>query len=487
MEDNRDEHKELRETILILLKTTEELKSVVAPLGQGQEHVLQVLKEHGEAILSLMDKLIGTQKEHKETLKSLELMRTHISNLEENIEGNKNLMAILEKHLKRLEFKQLSQVLGKINKEEPISDEDIELVEEILSSHPESETLLSIKAKVLSRRGRNKEAIELLSEAISRHPESARLWYEKGLLLTDFDERLECYDKSLDLLKNEQSIPRHLVFYSRAALFANAQRFEEAFESSSKSVEMNPECPVGWVQKGMILNDLNRNPEALGCFAKALELDENSKEAWFEKGVALAALGPNYETEALECFDEAIRLDSKWGIAYFNKGKMLILKDQYDKALQAFDEGLKYDDKDACGWCDRGVTLNRLGRNQEALESFRKALELDPPKDCCMIFADMAIVFHALGNYEEGVKFARKAVEVDPNDARWLSILASNLLALQKDGEALEVFEKALKMRKSDEEIYWDDLAELYQRIGRDKDAEEARKKFELSEKAEKA
>lgn len=527
MVNNEKERKELMEAIRFVLLSTEEFKASLSPLVRDQKDVFKILKSHEEAINNLMDKLIGSKEEHEERLKTLELAKTSVSELKEEKEVHESLHDLLEKRLKRIEFKPISGIVKKIGRNKVVVS-DLEVVESVLSLHPDDLYLFGVKSRVLAELDRKQESVKLMEETISNNPKNSWLWYTKGLILEEFDEKMRCFAKSLELLGDDQHIAQHQVLFSRAHLFAINERFEEALQSSTRSVEANPHCENGWCQKGAILAELGRIPEALGCFDKAIELNKNYKEALFLKGNALSALGSDYTDEAISCYDKAIKLDPKMARAYFNKGKLLSEKKHYEEALKAYDKGLKINIKDPCAWCRRGVVLNRMDQNKEALESFKTALELGIPEQCHLIFIDLAIVYHALElstefietfddivkdpacvkelekvsqnfratlfnnyawqlysntkRYQEGVKFAKKAIETKPESARCWDTLACNIQALGKDVEALEAFEKALSLKKTDKEISWNDLAKLYRRMGRTEEAEQAYQKFKSTE-----
>ena len=523
--NDEKERKELMEAIRFLLRTTEELKAKFTPLIRNQKDAFKILKSHEEAITRVMDKLIGTQKDHKKTLKSLELLRTQVSEIGESVESHEQLGMTLQQRLKSLEFAQIRQILVKIYKQKPVSGNDLKVVEGILPFYPDDEYLSRVKSDVLERLGRKQEALEFLEEAISKYPNASQLWYRKGRLLEDFNEKVKCFEKSLELLKDGSRVNQHLALFALAAQFAIAQRFEEALEFADRSVEMAPDCWNAWIQKGKILIDLDRIPESLGCFEKAIKLKDDLDRAWFARGIALSALGTNHLDEALASYDKAIELNPKLAEAYFNKGKLLIDRKQYEKALQTIDKGLEIDNKEPCGWCDRGMVLGMLKRNEEALASFIKALELSPPKDCYQIFENKAIILFSLGRdkeavemfdkifkeaetfeelppqllntyayslyentkrYKEGAAIARKAVDAEPQNAMFWDTLACNLVALGNDMEAFEAFKKALSLKKNDKEITWNALAKLYERMGKAKEAEQAYHKFKSIEKESK-
>lgn len=410
MIESNNEDAALKEAIKTLLKTAEELKSSVIPIGQGQVHVLEVLKKHQEAIESLMSKLVGTQEEHIATLARLELAEKTISTVVSKQENLQDLQKKLEERLKKLEFRRIRSVIDKIVESIPLTPKEFKRFDALLESYPDNEILLSLKAEALSIGGKEEQALKFLDEVLNKNPNSAHLWYQKGAIQPTYEEALKSFDSAFANLKEDSGLLRHLVLFAQAAALANLKRFDEALVRSTMSLEAQPNCHDGWVQKGIILFELKRIPEALGCFEKATELDSKSADAWIWRGNMLLALGPNYVSDALSSFDKAIEIEPKNADAFFSKAKVFIVADQYEKALQCFDEGLKFDAKNACAWCERGIALNKLKKNDEASQSFEKSLELSPPKDCGLILLNAGMVQANLGNESKALEFAKRAV-----------------------------------------------------------------------------
>lgn len=524
MENNNQKDKDILEALKLLLQTTEQLKAHIPFLSKNQEEFVKILESHGKAIESLMANLIGTKEEWEKRLQKLELLPTKISRVEETTKSHEHTLRTLEERLKKLEYDKIRRIARKITRNMPISDQDLKTIEEILTIYPDSVRILAIKSEVLGKLNRKKESLEFLEKAISEHHDSARLWYTKGVLLDDLDEAVKCLDRALELAKDDV-ILQHLILFSKAAKFAIAERFREALESSTKSVQKAPDCYYAWLQKGMILKELGQVLEALGCYETAIKLNDKSAGVWFEKGITLSALGPKYLDEALASFDKALELDPECATAaYFNKGRLFLEYNRFKEAVHALDEGLKIED-DSCAWCTRGTALNRLELNEEALKSFKKAIELGVPKDCCLIFANLQVVYSALGDsgkafeilvdivkdakkvekldpevradvfnsyayalyentnrHKEAAEFARKAVEIKPESAFYWDTLGCNLQAMRHDEEALEVFQKALALKKEDSQITWTALAKLYERLGRSQEAKAAYEKAKIFE-----
>lgn len=488
MRSNNGEQKEMQETIEILLKTTEMLKSVVAPLGKGQKHILDVLEQHDMAIGSLMEKLIGTRQDHIDMMKRLELVETNVSLLKEDHGEVLQSKGAFGKVYKGPESRRIDEIVKTMDEGRIISSRDLKSIDRLLLSYPDDAYLLGAKAEALSSLGRKKEALKLLDDAIAKS-DNPRLWYTRGLMLTDdFDASMKSFDKSLEQLGDGPKIAKHLVYYARAGLLYRAGKIEKALDEISRSLEMNLGCSAAWTQKGKILLQLRRIPEALGCLEKAIETNPKSSNAWFWRGEATSALGPTYFDQAQSSYDKAIAIDPAFSEAYFNKGVLFNQSLQFKKAIDCFDEGLKINSKDPCAWCDRGVALNRLHKNKDALESFQRALDLSLKeesahvKDCALIQMDMGIVLYCLKRYKESLNFAKNAVKKNPKNSMFLSFMACCLFRSGKEEHALKTFEKALRLKKDDAEINWKVLVKLYTKMGKTKEAREALKRVRSSE-----
>ena len=362
--------------------------------------------------------------------------------------------------------------------------------------------------------GKKREALEWIESSIAKYPNRGYLWYLKGLLLEESqtNEKLECHDKALGLFEESDALERHLVHYAKAGVLYGANRLEEALLSLEKATESQPSCPAGWSRKGFALLRLNRIPESLGSFEKALEMNPKYWEPWYGKGAVLAVLGSDHYDEAIEYFDKAIEIEPGKAVLYFSKGELLSRMDRLTEALTFYEQGLKYDTKDSCGWCLKGLAFAKLKRYSEALDSFNKSLDLGPPDYCTLVLVhkgmaltlleripeakdsiknvdekkideadslnNYAWLLYRLREFNKGIEISRKAIEVKPDDAHIWDTLACNLQGAGLDSEALEAFEKAVRLKKTDEAINWEALAKLYERLGRHEEADRAKQKI---------
>ncbi len=69
--------------------------------------------------------------------------------------------------------------------------------------------------------------------------------------------------------------------------FHKLNRYNEAIESYSIAIQINPNYLSAHNNKGLALFDLSRYNEAIESFNKALQIDPNDLETNFNKAVAL--------------------------------------------------------------------------------------------------------------------------------------------------------------------------------------------------------
>jgi hypothetical protein len=95
-------------------------------------------------------------------------------------------------------------------------------------------------------------------------------------------------------------------------------RYEEALESYSRALELKPDYPDAYNNRGITLHDLKRYEEALESYSRALELKPDYPDAYNNRGITLHDL-KRYE-EALESYSRALELKPDYPDAYYNLG-----------------------------------------------------------------------------------------------------------------------------------------------------------------------
>jgi len=107
--------------------------------------------------------------------------------------------------------------------------------------------------------------------------------------------------------------------------------------------------------KGMTLELLKKQNEAIACYNRTIEIDPMYIHAWYRKGIALLGLGEH--EEAIKCMDAALEIDPSFKIArvqkqIMEKGEKEELQEiQLDfSRIEETDEGFIYEDKEGKLW-----------------------------------------------------------------------------------------------------------------------------------------
>ena len=88
-------------------------------------------------------------------------------------------------------------------------------------------------------------------------------------------------------------------------------------------------------------NILGKYNESINLFSKALELNPNNPVTWYNKGLTFIHL--KEIDEALECFDKATTKDETYSKAWYNKGKCYELQGNIEKAQFCLNNAKKLD------------------------------------------------------------------------------------------------------------------------------------------------
>lgn len=191
--------------------------------------------------------------------------------------------------------------------------------------------------------------------------------------------------------------------YYGMALF-KLERYEEALEIVDAALELKPESPTGWSNRGFVLSALDRNEEALEAFEKALALDPKSPKILTSKGIVYFRMG--LLKKALETFDCALAVEpgkaSDWAckiprFSFFSRNKAPIMKPDNAEA-----------------WYWKGSVFLELGEKEKALDALRKALESDPDHlNSLLTGGDLLCEF---AEYGEAFKCYVRALKLSPEN-----------------------------------------------------------------------
>jgi tetratricopeptide (TPR) repeat protein len=358
-------------------------------------------------------------------------------------------------------------------------DQAIGEFQKIVALDPKSVEDRMVLGQLYTVKHQNEKAEEQFKAAQDLDPDSeevvlnlSRLYAENGdlqhaakvLEAVPVSERTPKMEFALGAIYDQLKHPKDAIAaYKRAAdmdpddartLGALAQAFladgqsEEALKAYKQLSQADPEDAGALVHISEIQRRQGKYEEALATVKKALKKDPDSLEAGYNEGLLLDVLG-RYD-EAAQVYEHMVDLTSHANGAY------------------------TADEKN-----NRAIFLERLGavyheqnKVDEAIATYQKMIDLGGD-NALRGYQNQVDVYRDAKMYDKAVAVSRKAVEANPKDRDLKLMLAGELVDEGKDEEGISMA-KSLLNNSADDQKVWIALGQMYTRLHRWKDAEDA-------------
>jgi tetratricopeptide (TPR) repeat protein len=198
--------------------------------------------------------------------------------------------------------------------------------------------------------------------------------------------------------------------------------------------------------------ETNELEKAIACFEKARTSGTDNPETFRNAGVAFERTGDYESAEA--CFSQALRLNPHFDDVRDLLADHYILIGQFEKSIALYRDYLKISPNNIRALSRLVFCLSQNNRVKEAVELAEETIRLYPNSP--VGYVDCAYVHLNAGHYDEALAFAGKALDVSPIDAEALRVKGIANSEKQRDTEAEEAFEAALKLEPQNPEIMRD-------------------------------
>lgn len=281
-------------------------------------------------------------------------------------------------------------------------------------------------------------AIEIEPQLALAYLRRGRIWAGKG----DDIRAKEDYDEAIRLGENLARAFRARIFYQQGQV-------QPAIDDLSALIELQPQNPDFWFQRGALLAEINQSDSALRDLSRSIELRPTSA-AYLNRGAIWAA--KNEISKAMEDFNAAIELASEEPDAYRLRARLYRQLQQYQAAADDLTEYLRLVPNDLSGYVRRGLNYYFSKDYQNALRDFDYAvahLPNDPN-----LFVYRGSVFNALKEYDRAVQDFTRAIELDPRSAEAFAYRGVSWNALEHKDKALSDFNEAIRLNPNFEVAY---------------------------------
>lgn len=336
-------------------------------------------------------------------------------------------------------------VLGKLYSVKQQSAKAEEQFKIAQSLDPDSEEVILNLARAYGESGDLAHAAKVI-ESVPESDRTARMEFTLGATYEQMKrpkDAIAAYQRAVDLQPDD--VP---TLNALAQALLNDNQFDAALKTYNQIAAADPENAAPLIKISEIQRRQQKYEDALATIRKARKKDPENLEAGYDEGLLLDVLGH---------YDEAAATYSA-------------MVDQTSHANGAYTP----DEKN-----NRGIFLDRLGsvyheqnKVDQAIATYQKMVDLggDQAKHGYQSEVD---VYNDAHQFDKAVDVSRQAVAAFPKDIDMKLMLAGELVDQGKVDDGLSMT-KALLTNSSDDRTVYFALGNMYTRLRRWKDAEEA-------------
>ena len=312
---------------------------------------------------------------------------------------------------------------------------------------PDSEEVVLNLARLYAESGDVAHAAKVI-EAVPAADRTAKMEYALGAAYDQLKrpkDAIAAYQQAADLEPEDVDTLRAL-----AQALLNDEQFDEALKQYKEIAEADPDDTGALVHISEIQRRQGKYDEALATIRKALKKDPTNLEAGYNQGLLLDVLGR---------YDEAAQ----------DYEKMLELP-----AISHANGAYTAEEKN-----NRGIFLDRLAgvyheqnKIDQAVSTYQKMIDLGG-ETALRGYQGQVDTYRDAKQFDKAVEVARKAVEANPKERGPKLMLAEALVDQGKTDDALTVA-KGLIDNSKDDRTTWLEMSEIYKRMHRWKEAEDA-------------
>ena len=265
----------------------------------------------------------------------------------------------------------------------------------------------------------------------------------KAKLSSDFSQGTLRLSKVSGLLRE---YPKSLFLYNLlGVLLSNEEKYHEAIEIYDLALEIQPNFPEAYFNKGNACDKLGLLSDSVVCYKKALSLKDDYFKASFNLALVyhktnelnfsenyywrclelnptdfktLANLGELFLQKgeihrAIEMLKKASIEDPESFENYNNIGIALAQAGNYESSIQWFKKAIKLNDRFAAAYYNLGNSHLKLSDAEKSIVYFKRAVELNPENG--KIYNNLGLCYSVMGKDRIAKRYLEKAIEVSPN------------------------------------------------------------------------
>jgi tetratricopeptide (TPR) repeat protein len=385
--------------------------------------------------------------------------------------------------LGRIYLRQLSETQNAVSSSSPAGntlDQAIGEFQKIVALDPKSVEDRMVLGQLYSVKHQNDKAEEQFKAAQNLDPDSEEVVLNLSRLYAENGD-LAHAAKVIEAVAESERTPK--MEFALGAVYDQLKRPKDAIAAYKRAADLDPEDArtLGALAQAL-LND-NQLDESLKIYKQLAQADPEDAGTIVHISEIQRRQG-KYE-EALATIKKAVKKDPDSLEAGYNEGLLLDVLGRYDESAQVYEHMVDLtshangaytaDEKN-----NRAIFLERLGsvyheqnKVDEAIAVYQKMIDLGG-ENALRGYQNQVDVYRDAKMFDKAVAVSRKAVEANPKDRDLKLMLAGELVDEGKDEDGIAMAKSMLDNNAADDQKVWIALGQIYTRLRRWKDAEEA-------------
>lgn len=384
--------------------------------------------------------------------------------------------------LGRLYLRQLSEAQNAVSSSSPTGntlDQAIGEFQKIVALDPKSVEDRMVLGQLYTVKHQNEKAEEQFKAAQDIDPDSEEVVLNLSRLYAENGD-LAHAAKVIEAVPVSERTPK--MEFALGAVYDQLKRTKDAIAAYKRAADLDPEDVHNMGALGQALLSDNQLDEALKIYRQMADADPEDASTIVHISEILRRQG-KYE-DALTNVKKAVKKDPDSLEAGYNEGLLLDVLGRYDESAQVYEHMVDLtshangaytaDEKN-----NRAIFLERLGsvyheqnKVDEAVAAYQKMIDLGG-ENALRGYQSEVDVYRDAKMFDKAIDVSRKAVEANPKDRDLKLMLAGELVDRGKEDEGIGMARGMLKNTADDREV-WIALGQIYTRIHKWKEAEDA-------------
>jgi tetratricopeptide (TPR) repeat protein len=272
-------------------------------------------------------------------------------------------------------------------------------------------------------------------------------------------KRVQIWENSFVLFSNviEQYPFATFAYNNIGTYFQLRKEPQKAMEFYLKSVQVNKNYDLGYINLAIAYNDLKQFDKAVEYGERGMQLNPNSYDGW--ASLAFAYDNLKMHEQAISAYRKANQLQPKNETIILNMANALRNGGKWDEAIVLYEKMLKDKPDNADVMNNLGYTFAQIKRFQEAEQLLRKAMSINPK--LAAIYNNLGYTYAMQGRFAESIAIMEESIRQNPTSAESYNNLGNAYGMQGKNDKAVQLFQKAIEVDSTFSDA-WNNLGIAY-------------------------